>query len=260
MFGSTDYPWPAQPLLMILVFAAAVIVFHVVLIYVVKLDKIGWKRADYFWLGATVLSLWGLASDLRHQVAAGDLPAQVARRDTAYQAILDQVGVMASPSLCAHFIRSGYSPRDLDEIEKQNDALCSFAGALVRSLPKSTPDSLPHSLVAGRPRLTAPSLLTWYYELNFAIQLFEAADQRYRETREASTRTDAEWLLILISPVLLALGLALRITKVTGEVILERAATLSADRGPVSVQEENAAPRPPSDEETADPVGDGETR
>lgn len=52
------------------------------------------------------------------------------------------------------------------------------------------------------------------------ISNYEKLRAEYMVLRKASTRTEIEMALFFISPILLCFALALRITKVTGEIKL----------------------------------------
>ena len=48
-------------------FGALLLIFHVWLVYLSPLGDIGWKRADYLWLGVAVIGLVGQSAQVRQQ-------------------------------------------------------------------------------------------------------------------------------------------------------------------------------------------------
>jgi len=74
---------------------------------------------------ALIISGWGdhtefvqRRSDLRHQVAAGDLTTRAERRNSAYHEIKDRVRFMTGSAVCRSFAKTQYSPANFDEVQK----------------------------------------------------------------------------------------------------------------------------------------------
>ncbi len=242
MFDETWYPLGARAWYVLAIFAAALLLMHVVLVFWLRIGKLAWKRADYFWLGATVLSLVGAAAEVRRSIATADLRNRSERRDWAWKHVVDEVRFMTGPAVCSPFTKSEWSPPTFDDTQRQYDVVCQSAGKLLNALPSGTPESLPRTLSAIRPRISDPILSSFYAQVDDAARLFLREDGEYRKTRDAAERSEWDWVLVVTSPVLLALGLALRITKVTGEIRIEKSAAAAAVRG--SAEQENSDEQP----------------
>jgi hypothetical protein len=228
MFDATWYPLGARPWHVLAVFCVALLLMHAVLVYWLKLGKVAWKRADYFWLGATILSLIGAAAEVRRNIAADDLKTRAERRDWAWHHVVDEARFMTGPAVCSPFVKTEWSPANFDEIQRQYRLVCKASGALLAALPLETPDQLPPILRTQRPPISDTILLSFYSDVDEAGRMFLREQSQYNQTRDAAERSEWDSTLVVVSPILLALALALRITKVTGEIRIEKLAAATA--------------------------------
>jgi hypothetical protein len=122
--------------------------------------------------------------------------------------------------VCAPRNRTEFSPPDYDEIVLEQQTLCKQAKDIANRMPIALPPDFPTLESMGYERIGA----TAKYEPEFGKMLDDWA-QRYREQQTRykalvaeSKQTGWELLIGLIGPLLLAFALALRITKVSGEI------------------------------------------
>jgi hypothetical protein len=57
---------------------------------------------------------------------------------------------------------------------------------------------------------------------DYALEDYAGAKRSLKLVEDAKAQTDTEFTLVLLSPLSLSIALALRITKVAGEIVLER--------------------------------------
>lgn len=204
------------------IFGIALVVSHIALVWIIRLDKIGWKKVDYIWLGFTALSLLTAASEVRRLVATHWLTSEERYRDAAYEWLRDNAEFMRGGAVCVEFVRSEFSPSNFDEVQTQFRKVCDYGKRLYASLPTQPPEAPLGLKLPARPAVTDRGLLGYYEMFDNAWKDYIQAEHWVKKLDAATTRTDTEETFVLLSPILLAVALALRITKVTGEIRLER--------------------------------------
>lgn len=214
-----------NPLLALsIVFVVALVIFHLLFVWPRNLSKGGWKYIDYIWLAAAFLTVVSLSSDMRRQSAKVGLEIIQGRVQAMYE-IFSGLYVEKPPSyVCRTFIRSAYSPDNLDEIQAEYDRICewfknfgpAFTDAATANYkyvdinqfnPPATEDGSLVDVLAGMRRQLS------YYN--------EAVEERVR-VEVLSEETGFEKILRSLWPLLFVVTLALRIAKTTGEILNER--------------------------------------
>jgi hypothetical protein len=216
------HPISASPLWLFSILVLLLVGFDLVLVRWLRLGKVAWKRVDYIWLIVAALGLYGAAADVRRTAAANSLPLQHDLRQVAYLSVVDSVRFMTGPAVCREFVRSNSSPKNFDEVQVEFNRVCTFARTLAHALPTTEPKALDRDFFLRRPPVTESALRENYQWLDQRVEDYLTADRQYSETVRGVERTSMDLFYAAIAPVLLVVALALRITKVTGEIRLER--------------------------------------
>ena len=203
------------------VFAFCTIIFHALFIYVWRLDKIAWKRTDYVWLGLAALGLLSAAADVRRMIAPALVRTEEDRVGSAYDDARDQAHFLTGPSVCLKFKRSEWSPPGMDESQRVYDEACAYGRRLYSGLPPKAPASPDAVKLPARSEVRDEVLSESFSIFDRAWRKYVAANRRLEKAKLAGERTEIETFLSIVAPFLLAVALALRITKVTGEIRLE---------------------------------------
>jgi hypothetical protein len=207
------------------VFVAALALFHAVLIWVWPLGRVGWKRIDYVWLLFGMIGVLAGVQAVRQELAEGLLPEaeEFVRFEGA--SILDRVGAGASPAICRTLEPFEPVPRD-EEVERRQrefDEVCAWFRTARQRVAGGLPAERPLTLerLGGDP-VPLGTEFSIVAGLEEAVGRYNRArDTLDRLTREAD-QSAAEATLGAIGPFLIAIALALRMTKVTGELQMER--------------------------------------
>ncbi|MEO6191461.1 MAG: hypothetical protein ABIS20_00500 [Thermoanaerobaculia bacterium] len=227
--------------------------FYILLVRVADLDKLGWKKIDYIWLGLTALSLLTASSEVRRLVAGNRITSETIYRDATYERLQYRADFLRGGAVCREFVRSELSPPDFDEVQAQFREVCNYGKMLYASLPPKPPKAPRELKLPLRPRVSDQQLLGFYVTFDSSWNEYIQAEHWLKELMDAAEKTDAEVTFVFFSPILLALALALRITKVTGEIRLERDLTknlIKTGRQGIKVTEEKLDapnPRPQAD-------------
>jgi hypothetical protein len=225
------YPIPlvANATFLIVVFVVVCLIAHLILIAYRPLGKIGWKRVDYLWLPLTLLGVASTAGSNRQIIARQWLNLADIRFAYAQRDLERTVRVDLPAMACRTFIRTQYSPpgKQLDSLQQQYDAACAWTRKAAEHLPKGD--------VATRSALSSTDFATPEYlpseivrALTFAIKYYNGRLVDIQRLQKATERSEVELTLSLLGPALIAVALAVRITKVTGELQLERRVSMGA--------------------------------
>jgi hypothetical protein len=219
-----DLPPITNTWIVLFIFCAALAGFHLALVYWGHLDKLWWKRVDYIWLGLTALGLIGVTAQARQLVAGNLLPYTDDRVNFAYKVVQLEVhdyGTEDGRLVCRTFIRSAFSPPP-DEFQRTQDEFnraCEWfkqVAAIIQS-PSGEIDTNSFPL---KPTVSESALIDAFSQFDRAINNVNSEIRGRALLRSSATRSGSEDFLTIFSPLLLALALALRITKVTGEIRL----------------------------------------
>lgn len=202
-------PWFLSSWWLVLLFAMFCVVFHFTLVVLYPLDSIAWKRVDYVWLPFALVGALGAIAANRTAVAQNQLELATSRATFAFEQVKTFLGSTQDLPLCqrssdqtaqcAWFIavRKGLDGTDAKKFEAID--LVKLAGPA----PAAT---------YGWPYQTLENHVRWFNE--------NAAD--VHDLESLRKRGPLEDLLQFLGPFLLVVALALRLTRVTGEISIER--------------------------------------
>lgn len=229
--GDYKLPWLANHLVLVSVFLSALVLFHVLFVYLPKscLTKSGWKRTDYLYLLLGGLGLLWSVTNNRVEYAQNVGELATTRFQTAYEELRAELSEASLGSIvCIRFQRSEYSPPESEFSRIQNEyvAACDWMRAYSSTLPSSlSPGDGVNALLVGLHHhpIFADQVLNQDFQLvdHFANNL-EMANSDYASVQKKHRPTESEDLMHALAPFLLAVALALRITKVTGELRLDK--------------------------------------
>lgn len=205
----------------LIVFLSALVTFHFLFVWPRNLTKVGWKIVDYFWIAAALLGVIGSVGVARQAVAQNLLATASARLETFASGVESAVRFGTSGAICRRFVRTEFSPPpgELDRIQREFDNQCAWF--------KDALEKLKTSPLMKREILTLENLGNpppkggdaWALtSLRESLDRYNNAVANFKRLSEDTRRTELESLLTVVGPFLLAIALALRITKVSGEI------------------------------------------
>lgn len=206
-------------------FVILLVVFHLVFVRWVKLGPRAWKRTDYVWLGFATLGLSSAAAHARIASASVQVNAYENRVHTAFEHLRNQVELCATEPgiVCRTFIRSEASPPadQFAELQREHDAACEWARQVRDSIAQrdSQPlQRLDKAVLPAAPEVSNVALAETIQDIYARLERFNSTLQAVRTLNDMNRQTAAEQVLVYLGQFLLAAALALRITKVTGEL------------------------------------------
>lgn len=205
-------------------FVIVAVLLHALLVWIWPLGKVGWKVVDYVWLAFAVAGVIGAASKARqtqatNQLAIWERHMVDARRQLASDAELFSV----SPVLCARFTVGPASPpaEELAEMEQEKQAACNWFKSVSAVVRSSAPLSIGQSAWPIRPPAKTGPTKEVYAIFEQSVREYFKAATDWGAVMIAAKPSEGDTALMFWSPMLLVIGIAIRTTKVTGEVALE---------------------------------------
>ena len=222
-----DYPlpWYTNAWWAIVVFFVSLLVFHISLVWIGKLTSIGWKKVDYFWVSLALLGVIATVGQTRSLVARNLVSNAEVRLAATLSWVKSSGEFGTSPAVCREFVRSQFSPPEPEfrEMQRQFTAQCEWFRALVPKLHAlETEKTLKidlATLLGARPPGGEPYA---YSHLDDSVRDFNQSRDELDLLRAEAEISGIEELILVLGPFLVAVAIALRLTKVTGEIGLER--------------------------------------
>lgn len=223
------YKLVTSPSLLFLLFVVLTIILHLIIKYR-NLNELEWKIVDYAWLLLTVVGILGISGDIKRYMSKSFLTNQeIPRLENSYIYLYDFIHENASPNsrYCIDkiWINSEFAPTEVefDKYKKLSKQQCLIIQSIAKKLPKEIKEpyvdlnelGIPHNLDSIKDEFLSTTYRDYYNNYSDQYQI-------YLNTKEETDRSGGTFYLFLFSPLLLCVGLAIRITKATGEIFIYR--------------------------------------
>ena len=209
----------------LLVFIGTLAICHVVLIYSpLRLTVRAWKQVDYVWLTMSVISILGLVSQTRQLINANYIPWAERRIKNNAEFILDTIRTASHLTCDFPTSKTSVSPTNFEEAVAQETKYCRYLHDLKTSLQDTlvTAKPIEHDFAKDTKYPLAYGYDFSQPRLEEQVRDYNGSLLKLNDVRTAALHYDAELALGLLAPFLIAIALALRITKVTAELRPER--------------------------------------
>lgn len=203
------------------IFAIATLIFHAIFIWRWKLKAVDWKRVDYVWLSMALIGLVSTVGNGRELLARNLLQIEQSRLASLYEHMRYQARVGLPEPLC--FASENPSKFQSPEVARQRarefGSQCAWFKKVSAVLDAS--DSPKKLAYDGFGPFPAGGDQNAHARFTEVVELFNSETDRVDHLAAEAKSTDFEEIARLLGPALIALALALRITKVTAEVKAE---------------------------------------
>ncbi len=206
------------------IFVLALIVFDLVLIRWWKLRAITWKRVDYFWIGLGALGLMGAVSQARQVLATGLLAYSDEQVAGAYSMVRWHIRTFSEGGgICRTFVRSQWSPpeEEFNRVQREYDATCEWfkrVRSTIAQTDQPKAEEIAWENLPPLPHITLSDLKESVESFRQSVAYYNLWVRKHNELAAKTKRSTCEETLLLLSPVILVVALAIRITKVTAEI------------------------------------------
>ena len=223
MDAEYSIPFFAQTAWVVGVFILSLVVFDVVLVRVFKLKNRTWKRVDYIWLAVGALGLIGAVEGPRRSITT-NLAALAESRLTGALSMLNSTAQFgSSAATCRKFIKTDASQPEpeFSKIQAEYDQVCAWFRQAQPRIPADShaiSGAIPISAIGLPPEITDPGLKWQIDRLRADLLSVNQSIATLGTLQATQNRSLMEELVHFLGPMLLAIAIALRITKVTGEL------------------------------------------
>ncbi|VVE71574.1 hypothetical protein PAN31117_04100 [Pandoraea anapnoica] len=224
-------PWFTRHSVLLAVFLIAILSFHIFLVYApgFRLNKRGWKLTEYVYLFVGALGLFWAVTNTRVYVAHNMLETADHSARSSYDFVRSDIGSTYVRQTCRTFVKSEYSPPEpaFSLSQRQYDAACEWFKSFAKRMPAQPPASeSDFSAILADYHAHPSSSDTEVKDIySLAESRLNWVLDAYRQREEVKAEAEPsmnERVASVLAPFLLALAIALRITKVSGELRLER--------------------------------------
>jgi hypothetical protein len=214
-------PWWTNILSIAAIFVAALGAFHLLFLKWCRLTKRQWKWADYWWLSLALLGILSTVSSVRQDFAKNLDDTVQARFNADVQSVESALASGREPAICRSFSKPEHT-----QLERDFEEECKWFSAASQQLP-NTPFAKRQALRIqdlGTPSSIVAHTSEYKY-LEQSIDIYDVAVAKREEISRAENGFGLAFALRAFGPMWLVIALALRITKVTWEISLEKSDT-----------------------------------
>jgi len=204
-------------LLAIVILLALTFAFIFLFTKVIPLNKIQLKKLDYIWLTVSAFAIFGLVERNRIQLSEIELRKAIWLHEARSNDIFYMID---TSSVCFKYSKSELSPPNFDQLQKMTDSLCSWTKNLIPTLPQKIKNN--DSIKITTPNFNDAFLEQQVQSIQHAIQEYNKSLGEILRIKKEMNIEDYTFIIQMLSPLLLILGLAIRFSKTAAEVKLER--------------------------------------
>ncbi len=209
----------SRPTYAVALLVVLTVLLHVALVWARPQSSLFWKRSDYVWIALVGLGLLTGAGDVQRFIKSGAVDVRAARAAFDFKFVKDHVE--AAEAVYCRAAQAGPKVKGaLDESERERAQLCRWYGEIRLKLPDTVDPEFPHITLpeAGK----GPESQSAQATVRKVLRPYEDSRLEVARMREGTQRSVLDALLLALGPLALVAGLALRLTKATAEVRIER--------------------------------------
>lgn len=201
-------------------FLVALVIFHLLLVWPRNISKTKWKYIDYVWLSVAFMTIVTVSSELRIKSTGRAMEVATSRVESMYD-LFSGLYVNTPPSyICRKFVRSEYSPDDLELTQIEYDKACEWFTEFSQYFSVSSGKERNSVSIDGFRKVdfSDSSLEDILHGMKKQLSYYNDAVEEREYVDNQKKYTELEKHISSIWPVLFIIALALRIAKTTGEI------------------------------------------
>ena len=204
-------------LLAIILLVVLTLLFNYLFTRLIPLNKIQLKKLDYWWLTLSAFALFGLVEKNRLQLNDMELKKQMWFHEGRCSDLLRAID---TSDICFKYTKTDLSPSNFDEIQKMEDSLCTWTKNVALLLTDKIEND--DSLKTVVPVFKDEFLKYRTEDIERTIKDYNQSIGELVVLKRESYIGNFAFLIQLFSPLLLIIGLAIRFSKTTAEIRLEK--------------------------------------
>lgn len=208
----------------LLLLLTLILLFHYFFVWRSNLSKKKWKQVDYIWISLTAISLFGATRKAEVTINAAKLNMTHLGVEGRFNLLINNIDHRDSSGLCTKFERLESSPANLDEEQAEYDSTCYWSKNLYQYMVlMDSTDRKPINIDSLAPlNVKFPVPVQYKESIIKLIKFYNEIASEEVQQKAASKQTEYDLMFAFFSPLLLIIALALRLTKVSGEVRHEK--------------------------------------
>lgn len=222
-FTSAEVPqliyFSLAPVYLLVLFAFLYYFFCWSLISVFRLGEIGWKRVDYGWLLLASLALISETQGVRTEWFQSDYRLAESHEAATQRRLKAEIDDLVGPDHCR--VAATVHEADAGQVNELCQRFSSLERTAQGQLTALSVGTVVQALDELRARYSAPPVLAWLDRLDETLGEQRKARGEVFRLYQLTRATNTETVYRYFVPVLLVFALALRASKVTGEVLLK---------------------------------------
>ena len=206
--------------LAIILLIVLTIIFTYIFTKINRLNKIQLKQLDYYWLTLSAFAIFGLVEKNRIQLNEIEL----AKSKWYHQGrCYELINAIDSTSICFKYTKIEYSPSNFDELQKMTDSLCTWTKSIIPILKEKINGNDRINILV--PLVNDRFLIQYTNRVNHVVKEYNDSLQEILRLNSETKINDFSFIIQMLSPILLILGLAIRFSKTAAEIMLEKKAS-----------------------------------
>ena len=189
-------------------------------------NSIFWKRIDYFWLVMAFVGLVGIVQKNRELMSNRFIETSQTQVFNSYKWLLSSAEFGQSGAICRAFIRTEFSPpkEQIEKTQREFDTQCLWFKDVLSKLKSGKDTEYSNRIVNPSEMMDCPKAGDEWACKSFYERLtdYNNAVLTRDQLQAGSKLSNFEITLQIFAPFLIAIALALRVTKVTWEVKQEK--------------------------------------
>jgi hypothetical protein len=201
----------------LLALAVITIILHFLLVYPRNLSKTQWKKVDYLWIALTAFGLIGSTNSVRVMYNKNQISLYDHSIPFQYHYLRSFLTPDGSKAVCLEYVRDRLSPPDFDSIVADQTRSCEWSKKMYQLT--LVVDTFNYAAIdtAKIPTLRTKDNV-WFRDMLISI-IYEYNKQvKEKAVLQDGLTGETATMVLFYTPLLLIIGLAIRITKVSGEL------------------------------------------
>jgi hypothetical protein len=210
----------SSPLWLLLALVGLTLLLHIGFVWVFQLKDVTWKYADYVWLFVAALGVLAASGRAGQFIATNVLNSMIEpRTEMSYKMLRSEIRI-GRQIACVPRHKTSESPANFDEMYRAQQDACQQYIKLDAEMPDSIKEPFPpldklnfHPITGDKQFVKTEMEIA-----NKSAAVYEQDLAEYTKVTEKKNSSDAEDFYIAMGPLLLALAIAVRVTKTSGEI------------------------------------------
>lgn len=204
----------------LLLLSTITLILHGLLVFPKNLSKKSWKKMDYLWLTLTATGLITATDSAGIRTSKNQIEANSHRLHFQLEYLLSTLSPDETSWVCRESIRSEYSPKNYDRIVSGYDNTCAWRSKVYSLVIRTDTINYKAISLSEVPPLDIVDCKECEEYKNNIIYFIEKYNISVNENENNLNNINSRstYNIIILSPLILILGLALRITKISGEL------------------------------------------